>query len=873
MSYSELVDALKVIPYDCLAVRMLDSDLRAGEEGKLPFDIRALAIFASFWEHWQTAQRLLDAVAPDDLQKLAALAGKPWDLATRRALDVIAKPIWQTQHHDGRRETLETWRRVDLSTWPNQLAELEQRTLDLQAIRRNVLIRGGDGGPDAPGGAVVIQAGSGRRAENPASVSVAVVSDAKPQKAAGGGPVDAGPSDAMPSTWWLFFRTTGGQSYADSVGPEVMADIELGVSFSSDNPGAIDQLYEPPGPSEWMVFDLVEDATESEIRLLLTCLERDATDGGRFEFRTVRDDDARKDDVAYVLLRRDWKAVATLSWDDPQVSYGFAQRARGLLAEIRETQGGHHKNATPHDASPKLATPTATPPAGGAVDVRPQDAVLPAFHHDAQSRPGEKGRSLVAGVYPPGLVAICSHLKRAVTEICDRLRFITKIEDVYRRLEAGEHVPGVTGRRRPLQLTAEQYAALDWRTPDGEPVTEEQREAILGDTWQPSGEPLGLNGPTGHRWRELSRKAADHLQEIGATASAKDIEELLELPDEQGAEQIKERLNSWLRAAPAADAPQPLDAGPELAAGDPVDVALQPRGTGPELQAQPTATPQDAAGVMAHNELPHACFRLLESLDEVGIVELLDRCGCPIPVSELVKDGVYSQAAEFLCRADGLVRADRDDDVGAYLTLTCKGAEALARYRLQAAGGPELADTTSSDAGPEPPGPAAKPQHTAGGDDDGMTWQEALDAAEKIRMADKPFTSYRKMAEAIGCTHSVLHDAIAEHGTVELQEWASKQRRASRLNAAPEVSAVAFENTPQAREPDPADITEEGDVDKAMAYLIEQAEKSGPEEAARLRKMPADARRLLAETAYRDPDTSEQIFRWSKRQKKRPRAD
>lgn len=170
---------------------------------------------------------------------------------------------------------------------------------------------------------------------------------------------------------------------------------------------------------------------------------------------------------------------------------------------------------------------------------------------------------------------------------------------------------------------------------------------------------------------------------------------------------------------------------------------------------------------------------------------------------------------------------------------------------------------------PESEPPAVKSSDAA----DGMGWPEARAAAEKIRLDGKRFTSYRKMANDIGCNLSVLHDAINNHGTAELQEWASKQRGASRKNATPEVAAAVFESTPQGRETDPSDITEEGDVDEAMDYLIEQAEKSGPEEVARLLDMPADKRRLLAETAYRDPDTSEQIFRRSQRQKKRPRAD
>jgi len=149
-----------------------------------------------------------------------------------------------------------------------------------------------------------------------------------------------------------------------------------------------------------------------------------------------------------------------------------------------------------------------------------------------------------------------------------------------------------------------------------------------------------------------------------------------------------------------------------------------------------------------------------------------------------------------------------------------------------------------------------------------MTWQEVQRAADMIRIRGEPFTSYRKMASTIGCNLSVLHNAIDKHGTAELQEWASKQRGPSRLNAAPEVAAVAFENMPQTREPDPADITENADVEVAMAYLLDQA---GPDARAQINAMSPAQQRLLAETLYQDPDQEEQSLRH--RRAKRLRRD
>ena len=53
-------------------------------------------------------------------------------------------------------------------------------------------------------------------------------------------------------------------------------------------------------------------------------------------------------------------------------------------------------------------------------------------------------------------------------------------------------------------------------------------------------------------------------------------------------------------------------------------------------------------------------------------------------------------------------------------------------------------------------------------------------------------------------------------------------------------------------------LHEADDVDPAMQYLIDQA---GPEDQERLSKMDPAERRQMAETAYNDPDTAEQIWR------------
>jgi len=66
-----------------------------------------------------------------------------------------------------------------------------------------------------------------------------------------------------------------------------------------------------------------------------------------------------------------------------------------------------------------------------------------------------------------------------------------------------------------------------------------------------------------------------------------------------------------------------------------------------------------------------------------------------------------------------------------------------------------------------------------------------------------------------------------------------------------------LDTTPQQREGNPADVLEQADVDKAMAYLIDQAT---PEERARIHAMSPAERRRLAELAYRDPDSEDRIL-------------
>ena len=150
-----------------------------------------------------------------------------------------------------------------------------------------------------------------------------------------------------------------------------------------------------------------------------------------------------------------------------------------------------------------------------------------------------------------------------------------------------------------------------------------------------------------------------------------------------------------------------------------------------------------------------------------------------------------------------------------------------------------------------------KPQDVATSGDDKMIWQDVQEKLEALRLKGERYTSRQELADKIGCTKFLVQKAIT-NGSVELQEWASRERATPRRNAPPEAVAVAFGGTPQAREPDPADIMEDGDIDAAMAYLLDQA---GPDERARINAMNPAERRRLAETVYRDPDREEQACR------------
>lgn len=130
--------------------------------------------------------------------------------------------------------------------------------------------------------------------------------------------------------------------------------------------------------------------------------------------------------------------------------------------------------------------------------------------------------------------AVRPHLERAVVDVRYFLNGEKENEktreessELYDLMEANETPPDVKGQGRP-ELTPEHYAALEWRTADGDPVTDAQREAILDEVLP--GQPMSDAGLAALErawrggWRESSRQAAVWLRNAGETVAADGID-------------------------------------------------------------------------------------------------------------------------------------------------------------------------------------------------------------------------------------------------------------------------------------------------------------------------------------------------------------
>ena len=77
------------------------------------------------------------------------------------------------------------------------------------------------------------------------------------------------------------------------------------------------------------------------------------------------------------------------------------------------------------------------------------------------------------------------------------------------------------------------------------------------------------------------------------------------------------------------------------------------------------------------------------------------------------------------------------------------------------------------------------------------------------------------------------------------------------------------DNYPDHSSPNPSEMPEQGDVDKAMDYLLSHASEQEQEN---IRSMAPAEKRMLAETAYQDKDKAEQIMRHRQSSQKRQRT-
>ena len=129
-------------------------------------------------------------------------------------------------------------------------------------------------------------------------------------------------------------------------------------------------------------------------------------------------------------------------------------------------------------------------------------------------------------------------LERAIEDIRDFLNFERENEkarndasELYESMKANKTPPEARGQGSP-ELTPEQYAAIEWRTAGGKPITDEQREEILAGVLP--GQPMGDKGYASlglalrGGWRESTRQAATWLRKAGETVAADGIECALE---------------------------------------------------------------------------------------------------------------------------------------------------------------------------------------------------------------------------------------------------------------------------------------------------------------------------------------------------------
>lgn len=125
--YRELLDALKQVAGmgKLMTGRYIEAD-----SGRRP-GTHAYKVLLDFWPAWGDAQRLLAHVPDNALRDLSVLAGKPWDLATRRVLDALAEPVLFTR----------PWFDVSANEEPERAEVASQRQLALLEVQHNLCLK------------------------------------------------------------------------------------------------------------------------------------------------------------------------------------------------------------------------------------------------------------------------------------------------------------------------------------------------------------------------------------------------------------------------------------------------------------------------------------------------------------------------------------------------------------------------------------------------------------------------------------------------------------------------------------------------------------------------------------------------------------
>jgi len=140
--------------------------------------------------------------------------------------------------------------------------------------------------------------------------------------------------------------------------------------------------------------------------------------------------------------------------------------------------------------------------------------------------------------------------------------------------------------------------------------------------------------------------------------------------------------------------------------------------------------------------------------------------------------------------------------------------------------------------------------------DDGSStktdWREIQQRLLRLRDQGEPYTNQGKLAGRLGCSKTTINKAISDSTT--LKGWMARHRKGKATPRATSLNEVIADNVPQSREPDPADVLLDEEVDAVMSRLIQQAD---PDKRAKLNALGPDGRRGLVKAYLEHVDDPE----------------